>query len=35
MKQLKEEFPGWLEKNWDKISQEDLEKYNKQVDKIE
>ena len=28
MKVLKDEFPGWLEKNWESISQEDLERYN-------
>ena len=35
MKVLHDEFPGWLESNWDKISQVDLERYNKQVDKID
>lgn len=29
MKNLKEEYPKWLEENWDKISQEELERYNK------
>lgn len=34
MKKLKDEYPAWLENNWEKLSQEDLEKYNKQMDKI-
>ena len=34
MKILKDEFPDWLEKNWDKISTEDLERYNQQLDKV-
>ena len=29
MKQLKDKYPSWLEENWEKCSQEDLEKYNK------
>ena len=33
MKALTEEFPPWLETNWEKLSQEDLERYNKQMDK--
>ena len=28
MKILKDEYPDWLEKNWENISQEDLERYN-------
>jgi peroxin-19 len=28
MKTLKEEYPKWLEENWQKVSPEDLEKYN-------
>ena len=28
MKALKDEFPSWLEANWEKLSQEDLERYN-------
>ena len=35
MKTLKEEFPPWLEANWEKIPQEDVERYNKQLEKIE
>jgi len=35
MKTLKEEYPKWLEENADKLSYEELEKYNKQLDKIE
>ena len=34
MKNLKEEYPGWLENNWQELSDEDLEKYNKQLDKV-
>ena len=34
MKNLKEAFPGWLEKNWESLSDEDLERYNEQIDKI-
>jgi hypothetical protein len=34
MKTLKEEYPKWLEENWQKISDEELETYNKQHDKI-
>ena len=34
MKTLKDEFPIWLENNWEKCSQEDLERYNKQLDKV-
>ena len=29
MKVLHDEFPNWLESNWDKVSQQDLERYNK------
>jgi len=35
MKTLKDEYPKWLEDNWNKVSQEDLERYNKQLEKIE
>ena len=28
MKVLKDEYPDWLEKNWENLSQEDLERYN-------
>lgn len=34
MKNLKEEYPKWLEDNWQELSDEDLERYNKQVDKV-
>ncbi len=34
MKILKEEFPLWLEANWEKLSDEELEKYNKMLDII-
>ena len=34
MRLLKEEYPAWLEANWDKISNANLENYNKQLDKI-
>ena len=29
MKNLKEEYPKWLEDNWQELSDEDLERYNK------
>ena len=32
MKQLKDAYPTWLEENWESCSQEELEKYNKQLD---
>ena len=35
MKTLKDEFPTWLENNWEKIPPEDHERYNKQLEKIE
>lgn len=35
MKTLKDEYPKWLEENWQKISQEELENCNKQLDKIQ
>ncbi len=34
MKTLRDEYPNWLEHNWDKIPQRDLENYNNQLDKI-
>ena len=34
MKNLKEEYPKWLEDNWQILSDEDLERYNKQLDKV-
>mmetsp|Transcript_27969 Transcript_27969/g.20945 ORF Transcript_27969/g.20945 Transcript_27969/m.20945 type:complete len:127 (-) Transcript_27969:30-410(-) len=34
MRNLREEFPLWLEHNWSKISQQDLDRYNAQLDVI-
>jgi peroxin-19 len=34
MKNLKEEYPKWLEDHWQELSDEDLERYNKQLDKV-
>ena len=34
MKTLQKEYPQWLEDNWEKVSQDDLERYNKQLDII-
>jgi hypothetical protein len=34
MKNLKEAFPGWLEENWQNISDDELERYNNQLDKV-
>ena len=34
MKTLKDHFPTWLEANWESLSTEDVERYNKQLDKI-
>jgi peroxin-19 len=34
MKKLKDAFPEWLEANWDKIGDEELERFNKQLDKV-
>ncbi len=34
MKTLMDEYPPWLEANWDKISGKQLENYNSQLDKI-
>ena len=34
MKNLKDAFPAWLEDNWQKLSDEDLERYNNQLDKV-
>jgi peroxin-19 len=34
MKTLREEYPVWLENNWDKVSNTTLENYNSQLDKI-
>ena len=34
MNSLKAEMPGWLEENWQNLSDEDLERYNKQLDKV-
>lgn len=34
MKNLRDLYPKWLEENWEGQSDEDLEKYNKQLDKV-
>ena len=34
MLKLKEAFPQWLEENWEKQTDEDLERYNGQLDKV-
>jgi peroxin-19 len=34
MRKLREAYPEWLEKNWQTLSDEELEKYNKQLDKV-
>ena len=34
MKSLKDEYPKWLEDNWQKVPQDELERYNKQLDMI-
>lgn len=34
MKTLRDEYPNWLENNWDKVSQQNLEQYNNQLEKI-
>ena len=34
MRIMRDEYPNWLENNWDKISQADLVSYNKQLDKL-
>jgi peroxin-19 len=34
MKNLKDEYPKWLEDNWQTLKDEELEKYNKQLDKV-
>ena len=34
MKTLMDEYPPWLEANWDKVSPKELESYNNQLDKI-
>lgn len=34
MKALKDKYPKWLEENWQSCSQDDLEKYNKQMEII-
>ena len=34
MKVLKDEYPDWLENNWEGLSQDDLERYNQQLDKV-
>lgn len=35
MKKMKEAFPGWLEKNHEKLAPEDLERFNNQLDTLE
>ena len=35
MRTLRDEYPKWLEENWQSLNDEDLEKYNKQHDKIQ
>jgi len=35
MKAMKDAFPKYLEENQEKISQEDLERYNNQFDQVE
>ncbi len=34
MKTLRDEYPIWLENNWDKVSHQTVENYNLQLDKI-
>ena len=34
MKTLMDEYPPWLEANWDKVSPKELDSYNNQLDKI-
>jgi peroxin-19 len=34
MKTLREEYPVWLEANWEKVSNAQVENYNNQLDKI-
>ena len=34
MKNLQDEYPKWLEENWQDLNDEDLERYNKQLDKV-
>jgi peroxin-19 len=34
MKKLKDAYPEWLEKNWENLKEEDLERYNQQLDKV-
>ena len=34
MRKLKEAYPDWLENNWQSLKDEDLERYNKQLDKV-
>ena len=35
MKELNEKFPGWIEKNKDNVSKEDLERYREQQTLVE
>ena len=34
MKAMREQYPLWLEENWDKVPAEELERYNRQLDKV-
>jgi peroxin-19 len=34
MRVMRDEYPGWLEANWQRVSQKQLEQYNEQLDKI-
>ena len=34
MRKLKDAYPEWLEANWQKLEDQDLERYNKQLDKV-
>ena len=34
MKMMRQQYPKWLEENWDKVPQKDVEMYNEQLDKI-
>ena len=34
MQHLRDAYPDWLEKNWEGLSDDDLERYNKQLDKV-
>ncbi len=34
MRNLRDHYPGWLEKNWEGLNDDDLERYNKQSEKV-